>query len=50
MRERSRANMIAALENADWRISGDRGAAKLLDMKPSTLTDRIRALGIKRPA
>jgi len=49
MRERIRANMKAALEAAGWRISGDQGAARLLGMKPSTLTDRMRSLGIERP-
>ncbi len=49
MRDRMRANIIAALEAADWRVSGGRGAAKLLGMKPSTLSDRMRVLGISRP-
>ncbi|MBT8441411.1 MAG: hypothetical protein KJO76_03415, partial [Gammaproteobacteria bacterium] len=49
MRERIRANMAAALEAAGWRVSGDNGAAKLLGIKPSTLTDRMRSLGIERP-
>ena len=49
MRERIRANMVAALEAANWRVSGERGAAKLLGMKPSTLTDRMRTFGVKRP-
>ena len=49
MRERMRANLIAALEAANWRVSGQNGAATLLGMKPSTLTDRIRSLDIKRP-
>ena len=50
MRERVRQNMIAALEHAEWRISGDQGAARLLGLKPSTLTDRMRSMGIERPA
>ncbi len=49
MRDRMRANMVAALEAAGWRVSGERGAAKLLGMKPSTLSDRMRTLGIRRP-
>jgi len=48
MRERVRQNIIAALNAAGWRVSGDRGAAKLLGMKPSTLSDRMRSLGLKR--
>jgi PAS domain S-box-containing protein len=48
MRERMRANLVAALEVANWRVSGKNGAATLLGMKPSTLTDRMRSLDISR--
>jgi len=44
-----RDNLIAALEVSDWRIAGDNGAARLLGMKPTTLSSRIKALGIERP-
>ena len=37
------------LEHTDWRIEGPKGAAKILDMNPSTLRSRIRKLGIKKP-
>ena len=50
MREQVRQNMVAALEHAEWRIAGKQGAARLLGLKPSTLTDRMRAMGIERPA
>jgi len=50
MRERVRHNLIAALEYADWRVSGENGAARLLGLKPSTLTDRMHAMDIDRPA
>ena len=50
MKERQRENLLAALTAADWRVSGAGGAAELLGLKPSTLTDRMRSLGIKRPA
>ncbi len=49
MRERVRRNMIAALEYADWRVAGENGAARLLGLKPSTLTDRMRSMDIERP-
>jgi PAS domain S-box-containing protein len=49
MKERVRANLVAALESADWRISGVGGAADLLGIRPSTLSDRVRAMGIRRP-
>ncbi len=50
MKEQQRRNLVAALEAANWRISGPGGAADLLGLKPSTLTDRMRSMGIERPA
>lgn len=50
MRAEQRANLVAALEAANWRIAGAKGAAALLGVRPSTLTDRMRALGVRRPA
>jgi len=50
MKERQRDNLIAALDAADWRVSGSGGAAELLGLKPSTLNDRMRSMGIQRPA
>ena len=49
MEEIERNNLLRALELAGWRISGKEGAAQLLDLKPSTLTSRMKALGIRRP-
>jgi transcriptional regulator with GAF, ATPase, and Fis domain len=37
------------LKQANWMIEGERGAAKILDMNPSTLRSRMQKLGIKRP-
>ncbi len=50
MREREKANMIAALRYAGWRVWGPDGAAGLLGIKPSTLTYRMKVLGITRPS
>jgi PAS domain S-box-containing protein len=50
MREQQRANLVAALTAAGWRISGRGGAAELLGIKPTTLADRMRSLGVERPA
>ncbi len=50
MKAKFRENLLSVLRASDWRISGKQGAAELLDMKPSTLTDRIRSMGIKKPA
>ena len=49
MRDFRRNNIIAALKEANWRVSGPGGAAELLDVRPTTLADRIRAFGIERP-
>lgn len=48
MRALARANTVAALEAADWRVSGKGGAAELLGLRPTTLADRIRAMNIHR--
>ncbi len=45
-----RENTRRALEFAGWRVSGAGGAAELLGVKPSTLADRIRSMGLARPA
>ncbi|HEX7063347.1 MAG TPA: sigma-54-dependent Fis family transcriptional regulator [Woeseiaceae bacterium] len=42
-------NILAALKAANWRVSGKGGAAELLGIRPTTLNDRIRSFGIKRP-
>ena len=47
-RDMEKANITAALEHANWRISGSGGAAELLGLKPSTLTYRMRAFGLKK--
>ena len=39
----------AALEQVGWRVSGKHGAAELLGIRPTTLADRIRSHGIKKP-
>ena len=45
-RERDRANILAALEACGGKVFGRGGAAELLDVKPTTLASRIKALGI----
>ncbi len=50
MREFQKRNTVAALKQSNWRVSGEGGAADLLGVKPTTLADRIRTFGIKRPA
>ena len=43
-----REHIIEVLEMTGWRVSGERGAAKLLNIKPTTLEARIKKLGIKK--
>jgi PAS domain S-box-containing protein len=48
--KRMERDMIAdALEKTGWKISGKDGAAALLGLKPTTLTSRLKKLGLKRP-
>jgi transcriptional regulator with GAF, ATPase, and Fis domain len=47
LKQRERESIIAALTKANGKISGPRGAAELLGMKPITLASRIKALGLK---
>ena len=46
--ENERQNILKALKQTDWRISGEQGAAKLLNLKPTTLEYRIKKLGITK--
>jgi transcriptional regulator with GAF, ATPase, and Fis domain len=42
-------HIIKTLNFTKWKISGKDGAAAVLDMKPSTLRDRMAKFGIKKP-
>jgi transcriptional regulator with GAF, ATPase, and Fis domain len=50
MKELQKANIIRALEQTNWKVSGTGGAAELLGVRPTTLADRVRTFKIKRPA
>jgi DNA-binding NtrC family response regulator len=47
-RRRERANLLAALRQAEFRVSGRGGAAELLGVNPRTLASRLKALGLDR--
>ena len=49
IQELERANILRALTRSGWTISGKQGAAAKLGLNPSTLSSRMKALGIKRP-
>ena len=44
-----RDNILRALETARWKIAGREGAARRLGLPPSTLSSRLKSLGIRRP-
>jgi formate hydrogenlyase transcriptional activator len=44
-----RQHIIHVLQSVGWRISGPKGAARILDLKPSTLRYRIHKLNIHMP-
>jgi len=47
--EYERQYIIKILEKTYWRVDGQNGAARILDMHPETLRSRMRKLDIKRP-
>ena len=49
MLQLERDNILRALQASSWRVSGDGGAAGMLGINPSTLTSRMKSLGISRP-
>ncbi len=48
LEELERNNIIAALKSTEWKVAGENGAAQLLGIKPTTLSSRMKALGIER--
>ena len=43
-----KGNLLRALETCGWKISGAKGVSALLGLPPSTVSSRIKALGIRR--
>lgn len=50
LNEVQRQYILETLESTGWRIRGNRGAAEILGLKPTTLESRMAKLGIVRPA
>ena len=48
MRNHERNNIIAALKQCNGRVFGGEGAAALMDIKPTTLSSRLKKLAINR--
>ncbi len=49
LQELTRQRILEALDETGWRVSGPRGAAQLLGLKPTTLEARMKRMGITRP-
>lgn len=48
LEENERQHIIAALELTNWRVSGEKGAAKILGINDKTLYSRMQKLGISK--
>ena len=49
LHEVERSHVLTVLESTGWRVYGNNGAAQALGLKPSTLQNRMKKLGIDRP-
>ena len=49
LREIERETIIHALQQANWKVAGEEGAARAMGVPPSTLASRMKAFGIQRP-
>jgi formate hydrogenlyase transcriptional activator len=48
LEEMERQHIVDVLEQTNWRVSGEKGAASILGLKPTTLEARMKKLGIER--
>jgi len=48
LQEMEKENIIRALAKTNWRVYGEKGAAKLLGIPPTTLSSKMKSLGIKK--
>jgi transcriptional regulator with GAF, ATPase, and Fis domain len=49
LKEVERRHIESVLTQTHWMIEGERGAARILNLNPSTLRSRMQKLGITRP-
>jgi len=47
--ENEKEHILRALEISNWKVSGENGAAKILQIKAPTLVSRMKKLGIENP-
>ena len=50
LEEVERRHVLSVLEQTGWKIDGENGAARTLNLHPNTLRSRLKKLGIHRPA
>jgi len=50
LEEVEREHILRILDRCSWRINGERNAAAVLGLEPSTLRSRMQKLGIRRPS
>ena len=43
-----REHIVEVLKKTGWRVSGEKGAAKILGLNATTIEARMKKLGIKR--
>ena len=48
LKQLEKDNIVAALNKSGWRVGGAGGAAEILEIKPTTLASRMKALGIQK--
>ena len=48
LEEVEKEHILEALRKVNWKVSGEKGAAKILGLNPTTLEARMKKLGIKR--
>ncbi|GAB3982907.1 hypothetical protein GCM10028806_55520 [Spirosoma terrae] len=49
LEEAERDHITSVLEQTKWKVSGENGAARILDVIPTTLESKMKKLGIVRP-
>ena len=48
LEEVEKEHILEVLKKVNWKVSGEKGAAKILGLNPTTLEARMKKLGIKR--
>ena len=42
--------IVGALKQSGWHVHGENGAARQLGLKPTTLSSKIKKMGIQKPS